>query len=243
MISASIAENDVVRRERERERSTAVHGGAALACAASFPSVALPAAAVAPLNPVYGESAALLEASVQVLYLGALLALLGAGSFLVVRQILVRRELENAAKELQERVRSGAASCEEYFELGAVMLRKKFFMMANKYLEQAVKKWDGEPQELAQVYNALGYSYYSNKQVGKAVKQYEKAVQIQPAYVTAWNNLGNALEEEQKWEGALKAYEEALVYDPTNRIAAAKRDTLKARVTLRQGVPELKEPL
>lgn len=171
----------------------------------------------------------------QVLYLGALLALLGAGSFLVVRQILIRRELENAAKELQERVRSGQASCEEYFELGAVMLRKKFYMMSNKYLEQAIKKWDGEPQELAQVYNALGFSYFSNKQVGKAVKQYEKAVEIQPAYVTAWNNLGNALEEEENWEGALKAYEEALAYDPTNRIATAKREALKTKVSVRQG--------
>lgn len=51
----------------------------------------------------------------------------------------------------QERVRSEQASCEEFYELGAVMLRKKFFYMANKYLEQAIAKWDADEQELAQV--------------------------------------------------------------------------------------------
>jgi hypothetical protein len=102
-------------------------------------------------NPAYGEVGALLEVSVQFIYLGALLVLLGVGSFLVVRQVLIRRELESAAKELQDRVRSGEASSEEYFELGAVMLRKKFYVLANKYLEQAIKKWDGDEQDLAQV--------------------------------------------------------------------------------------------
>lgn len=49
-------------------------------------------------------------------------------------------------------MRSGEASSEEYFELGAVMLRKKFFVLANKYLEQAIKKWDGDEADLAQVF-------------------------------------------------------------------------------------------
>jgi hypothetical protein len=31
------------------------------------------------------------------------------------------------------------------------MLRKKFYVLANKYLEQAIKKWDGDEQDLAQV--------------------------------------------------------------------------------------------
>lgn len=52
---------------------------------------------------------------------------------------------------LQDRVRSGEASSEEFFELGAVMLRKKYYVLANKYLEQAIKKWDGDEADLAQV--------------------------------------------------------------------------------------------
>lgn len=53
------------------------------------------------LNPAYADVGALLEAGVQLIYLGALLILLGVGSFLVVRQVLIKRELETAAKDLQ----------------------------------------------------------------------------------------------------------------------------------------------
>lgn len=52
-------------------------------------------------NPAYGEVGAVLELGVQLIYLGLLLLFLGVGTFLVVRQVLVRRELESAAKELQ----------------------------------------------------------------------------------------------------------------------------------------------
>lgn len=52
---------------------------------------------------------------------------------------------------MQEQVRSGDASATELFELGAVMLRRKFYPAATKYLLQAIEKWDGDDQDLAQV--------------------------------------------------------------------------------------------
>ena len=52
---------------------------------------------------------------------------------------------------LKEQVRSGDASATELFELGAVMLRRKFYPAANKFLLQAIQKWDGDDQDLAQV--------------------------------------------------------------------------------------------
>lgn len=51
----------------------------------------------------------------------------------------------------QEQVRSGDASATELFELGAVMLRRKVYPAATKYLLQAIQKWDGDDQDLAQV--------------------------------------------------------------------------------------------
>lgn len=51
----------------------------------------------------------------------------------------------------QEQVRSGDASATELFELGAVMLRRKVYPAATKFLRQAIEKWDGDDQDLAQV--------------------------------------------------------------------------------------------
>ncbi|KAJ7516810.1 hypothetical protein O6H91_22G071100 [Diphasiastrum complanatum] len=158
-------------------------------------------------------------------------------SFLVVRQILFRRELETAAKELQDRVRTGQASPMEYFELGAVMLRKKFYVLATKYLEQAVKKWDGDEQDLAQVYNALGFSCFSEGKLDLAISQYEKAVKLSPGYVTAWNNLGNAYEKKKDWSRAYKAYDQALQFEPGNKVALTYRDAIKERLERFRGVP------
>lgn len=135
-----------------------------------------PAAAAASetlkMNPVY-DIGELFELGIQLSYLLLLLGLLGVGTFFVIRQVLVRRELDLSAKELQvlyfadfelliyhhgflfvksqEQVRSGDASSMELFELGAVMLRRKFYPAATKYLLQAIEKWDGDDQDLAQV--------------------------------------------------------------------------------------------
>lgn len=51
-------------------------------------------------NAVY-EVGELFELGIQLSYLVLLLALLGLGSYFVIRQVLVRRELDLSAKELQ----------------------------------------------------------------------------------------------------------------------------------------------
>eukprot|EP01018_Ginkgo_biloba_P015572 Gb_28677 [translate_table: standard] len=191
-------------------------------------------------NAIY-ELGEVLEFGVQLIYLGVLLGLLGVGSFFVVRQILIRRELENAAKELQERVRSGEASALEYFELGAVMLRKKFYPLSSKYLEQAIQKWEGDVQDLAQVHNALGFSYVSDGKIDKGISQFQKAVDLQPGYVTAWNNIGDAYEKKKNLKAALKSYEQALLFDPNNKVARSCRDAIKDRLELFEGIPSKSE--
>lgn len=201
----------------------------------SFAEVAFASEDATP-NAVY-EVSALFEFGIQLIYLGALISLLGVGSFFVVRQIVIRRELENAAKELQERVRSGEANAVEYFELGAVMLRKKFYPLAAKYLEQAIEKWEGDVQDLAQVHNALGFSYASDGKLDKGIMQYEKAVELQPGYVTAWNNMGDAFEKKKDLKAALKAYEQTLRFNPNDKVARSCRDLLKERVDLFEGIP------
>lgn len=183
------------------------------------------------------EVGELFELGIQLSYLLILLGLLGIGTFFVIRQVLVRRELDLSAKELQEQVRSGDATATGYFELGAVMLRRKFYPAAIKYLQQAIEKWDRDDQDLAQVYNALGVSYVRDNKLDKGIAQFETAVKLQPGYVTAWNNLGDAYEKRKDLRAALKAFEEVLLFDPNNKVARPRRDVLRERVQLYKGVP------
>ncbi|TKY51534.1 ycf37 protein [Spatholobus suberectus] len=191
------------------------------------------------INEIY-EVGELFDLSIQLIYLVLLLSLLGTGTFFVIRQVLVRRELDLSAKELQEQVRSGDAGATELFELGAVMLRRKFYPAATKYLLQAIEKWDGENQDLAQVYNALGVSYVRDGKVDKGIAQFETAVKLQPGYVTAWNNLGDAYESKKEYKSALKAFEEVLLFDPNNKVARPRRDSLKQLVEATKGVTIIK---
>ncbi len=181
-------------------------------------------------NPLYPPIAEGLEAPVQLIYLSLLLSFLAVGAYLVVRQVLVRRELEEAAKVLGERVRTNTASAEDYFELGVILLRKKLYTQATRNLEKAKGNWQGAPEDLAQVHNALGYAYFNMQRYDSAVSEYRQAVALQPGYVTAWNNLGNALEQQKDMEGAVSAYGEVLNYAPDNDVARQRYDALKRRV-------------
>ncbi|KAG0452696.1 hypothetical protein HPP92_025360 [Vanilla planifolia] len=188
------------------------------------------------IGPVY-EIGELFELGIQLSYLVTLVGLLGLGTFFVIRQLLVRRELDLSAKELQELVRSGGATATEYFELGAIMLRRKVYPAATKYLQQAINKWDRDDQDLAQVYNALGVSYVRDKKLDEGIAQFKRAVRLQPGYVTAWNNLGDAYERKKDLRSALKAFEEVLLFDPNNKVARPRRDALKERLQRYKGVP------
>ncbi|GFR43926.1 hypothetical protein Agub_g5063 [Astrephomene gubernaculifera] len=171
-----------------------------------------------------------LETPIQLIYLLSLLGFLAFGAYLVVRQVLIRRELDEGAKGLGERIRTGEATCEDYYELGVILTRKKLFTQATKNLEKAKKVWDGEESELAQVHNALGFCYFNMEKTDMAIQEYRRAVELQPGYVTAWNNLGDALEKDRKWKDALQAYQEALTYAPDNRIARQRCEYCKEKV-------------
>ena len=188
---------------------------------------ALPAAAVAPA--VIAEVADGLEGGIQAISLGSLLAILGFGGFIIVRQVFIRRELDDAAKKMGERIRAGDASAEEYFEMGSIMLRKKVFTQAVRNLKLAAQMWEGDKEDLAQIHNALGFGYLSTDKLDEAIEEFNKAVELTPGYVTAWNNLGDTLEQKKEFKGAIEAYEESLSLAPGNKIAETRLEEIRRR--------------
>lgn len=196
------------------------------------------AAATPGIGEVYQLSEGL-EMPVQLLYLTTLLGFLFVGAFVVVRQVLVKRELEETAKKIGERVRNQEATPEDYYELGVILLRKKLFTQANANLKKALKNWDdenGDEEIHAQVHNALGYSYFNLDRFEDAIKEYKKAVEMQPGYLTAWNNLGDVLEKKKRYSEALNAYQEVLGLDPSNNVAKERAGYCRTRVERSQGM-------
>lgn len=50
----------------------------------------------------------------------------------------------------------------------------------------------------------------------EALYRWQRAVELDPGYAAAWNNLAIAYEHEGNFEEARKAYEKALTLDPKN---------------------------
>jgi Flp pilus assembly protein TadD len=95
----------------------------------------------------------------------------------------------------------------------------------------AAAQWEGAEEDLAQIHNALGFGYLSTDKLEEAVAEFKRAVELQPGYVTAWNNLGDALEQLKDVKGAMAAYEESLTLSPGNQVAENRLTEIKRRLT------------
>ena len=61
----------------------------------------------------------------------------------------------------------------------------------------------------------------------EATYRFEKAVEIDPTYPAAWNNLGIAYEEQGRFDEANKAYTKALELDGNNTLIRQNYDLFK----------------
>ena len=61
----------------------------------------------------------------------------------------------------------------------------------------------------------------------EALYRWQKAVELDPTYAAAWNNLAIAYEHDGKFDEAKKAYEKALQLDPKNLMIRQNYDLFK----------------
>lgn len=166
-----------------------------------------------------------------VVYLSVLVVLLGVSAVLLLRQVIKTRRTENTFNNLQKKLKQEQGTAKEYYELGSLYLDKKLFVQSISLFEKALKMdKEGEAENKALIYNALGYAYFSQEQYDLAIRQYKEALKYCPDYVTALNNLANIYEKKQLTSKALETYEEALKYEPNNETAKRRTDSLRKRV-------------
>jgi tetratricopeptide (TPR) repeat protein len=170
-----------------------------------------------------------MENSLPVIYLSFLLFLLCGAGFAVIRQIFKTRKVEITLSKLEKKLKQERGKVRDYYELGSIYLDKKLFAQSVVLFQKALKAPDAEEENLAPVYNVLGFAYFSQEQYDIAIRQYKEALKEEPEYVTALNNLGHVYERKKLTAQALETYEEALKYEPDNATTKRRAESLRKR--------------
>lgn len=169
--------------------------------------------------------------NLPVVYLSILLiVLLGSGVF-VFRQVLKTRKTENALGRLQKKLNKEKGTVQEYYELGSIYLEKKLYSQAIALFQKAIKAAEQENEEnIAPIYNGLGYAAFSQEQYDLAIRHYKEALKQNPNYIFALNNLGHAYEKKNLITPALETYEQVLKSEPNNTTAKRRAESIRKRL-------------
>ena len=179
-----------------------------------------------------------MDNNLAVIYLSILVAVLFFTVISVFRQIFKSRKVEGSFSKLQKKLKKEKGTAQEYYQLGCIYSEKKLYTQALTLFKKAIKAFEEEEQEqeeqenIALIYNALGYVYFAQEQYDLAIRHYKEAVKLKTDYVTAYNNLGHAYEKKKLNPPALEAYEEVLKLDPKNTTAKRRSQSLRRLVSV-----------
>jgi Flp pilus assembly protein TadD len=84
-----------------------------------------------------------------------------------------------------------------------------------------------EDRDAAKSQVEFGIKVAQNGLWKEAAYRWERAVELDPTYAAAWNNLAIAYEHEGKFDEARKAYEKAVELDPKNLLIRQNYDLFK----------------
>ena len=94
-------------------------------------------------------------------------------------------------------------------------LRGDIFM-ARKMFREAVETYKQGPEDSAVIANKTGIAYHQMLEIVVAKKYYQRAVQLNPAYAEAINNIGTVYYAQKDYGRAIKMYRRALVVTPSS---------------------------
>ena len=169
--------------------------------------------------------------NLPIAYIATLLVILIFAAVFVLKEVIQTRISENTFSKLQKKLKGSKGTAEDYYQLGSLYLDKKLFVQSINLFEKALKVEKDLPAEnQALIHNAMGFAYFAQEQYDIAIRKYKDALKVYPEYVVALNNLGNVYEKKQLVTQAVEAYDEALKYEPENKTAKRRAESLKKRL-------------
>lgn len=173
-----------------------------------------------------------MDNSLPIVYLSVLLIVLLAAGVAVFRQVLKTRKTETNLGRLQKKLNNEKGTVQEYYELGSIYLEKKLYVQAIALFQKALKAAEQEEENIAPIYNGLGFAAFSQEQYDLAIRHYKDALKHNPDYVVALNNLGHAYEKKNLIAPALETYEQVLKSQPNNVTAKRRAEAIRKRLVI-----------
>lgn len=106
------------------------------------------------------------------------------------------------------------SSAEAFYGLGSVYLKQQNNGPAREYFDKATKVKAAYPETTQNAWNNLGLLAAREGDTTGAIACFQQALQLDPDYFIALQNLGNAYRQQKRWEDARKTLERALAINP-----------------------------
>jgi Tfp pilus assembly protein PilF len=103
----------------------------------------------------------------------------------------------------------------------------RVFLLAAAVAIASATSAEAQNRDAAKSQVEFGIRVAQNGLWKEAAYRWEKAVELDPTYAAAWNNLAIAYEHEGKFDDARKAYEKAVQLDPKNLLIRQNYDLFK----------------
>jgi tetratricopeptide (TPR) repeat protein len=125
-----------------------------------------------------------------------------------------RGYMQEAEHFFQLALRDNPSSAEAYYGLGSVYLQQEDAAEARTNFERAVQLQAHFPGTLPNAWNNLGILAAREGHTEEGIRDFQRALQIDPDHLIALQNLGNAYRQARRWEDAKSVLQRAVQISP-----------------------------
>jgi tetratricopeptide (TPR) repeat protein len=127
-----------------------------------------------------------------------------------------RGYLQEAEGFFQLALRDDPSSAEAHYGLGSVYLQQEKPAQAHINFENAVQLQAHYPGTLPNAWNNLGILAARGGHADEGIRDFQRALELDPDHLIALGNLGNAYRQMKRWDDAKSVLQRALQLSPAN---------------------------